>query len=61
MEKYIIGFVDIDPDTGHEYPFVKICETESEHMCNWISGTLKRDLMEHADDPNREIKINIES
>ena len=57
MEKYSIGFVDINPNTGHEYPFVKICETYTEEMCNWVAGTLTRDLWEHSDDPNREIKI----
>jgi len=61
MSKFVIGFVDIDPDTGFKYPFVKICETEDEYMCNWISGTLKRDLMENADQPNREITFRIES
>jgi hypothetical protein len=61
MENYIIGFVDIDPDTGHKYPFVKICETADEYMANWIAGTLARDLMENADQPNREIKIHKES
>jgi hypothetical protein len=60
MEKYIIGIVDTDPDTGKEYPFIKVCETGSEHMCNWIAGTLRRDLAEHSDEPNREIKIKIE-
>jgi hypothetical protein len=57
--KYEIGFVDIDPDTGHRYPFSKICETDSPEMCNWIVGTLKRDLAEHADNPNREIHFKV--
>ena len=57
MSNFIIGFVDIDPDTGEEYPFVKICECDDERAANWISGTLARDLAENADDPNREIKI----
>lgn len=55
--KYIIGFVDIDPDTGQEYPFVKICECDGEWAANWIMGTLTRDLAENADEPNREIKL----
>jgi hypothetical protein len=57
MERYSIGFVDINPDTGEKYPFVKICEVYTEEMCNWVAGTLTRDLWEHADNPNREIKI----
>lgn len=57
MSKYIIGFVDTDPDTGEEYPFVKICECDEAWAANWISSTLKRDLAENADEPNREIKI----
>jgi hypothetical protein len=58
MEKlFKIGYIDIDPDTGKEYPFVEICTCEHEWAVNWIVSTLSRDLMEHADNPNREIKI----
>jgi hypothetical protein len=57
MSKFIIGFVDSDPDSGEHYPFVKICECDAEWAANWILGTLTRDLAENADGPNREIKI----
>jgi hypothetical protein len=61
MSRIIIGFVDTDPDTGKEYPFVKICECDSEWTADWIASTLKRDLAEHSDEPNREIKIKYEN
>jgi hypothetical protein len=54
---FIIGFVDTDPDTGQDYPFVKICECDSDWAANWIMGTLTRDLAENADEPNRKIKL----
>lgn len=57
MNNFIIGFVDVDPDTGEEYPFVKICECDEEWAATWIVSTLRRDLAEHSDEPNREIKI----
>lgn len=53
--KHIISFVDINPDTGERYTPVKICECESPEAANWIGGALKRDLYEHADNPNRDI------
>jgi hypothetical protein len=55
--KFTIGFVDTDPDTGEEYPFVKMCDCDSDWAANWIVSVLKRDLGEHADQPNREIKL----
>lgn len=61
MNKFIIGFVDTDPDTGEELPFVKICECEHDWAANWIVSTLKRDLSEHSDEPNREIKLKYEN
>ena len=54
---YEIGFVDIDPDTGFESPFVRICETDEKYMCLWTMGALKRNLMDVADQPNREIRV----
>lgn len=54
MEKFIIGCIDIDPDTGNEYPFVKICETETEQISNWLVDVLSKDL---SDEPNRRIVI----
>jgi hypothetical protein len=57
MSRIIIGFVDTNPDTGEEYPFVKMCECEHEWAVTWIVSVLKRDLGENADQPNREIKI----
>lgn len=57
MNNFIIGFVDTDPDTGEEYPFIKICECGEEWAATWIVSTLRRDLAEHSDEPNREIKI----
>ena len=57
--KYVIGFIDTDPDTGEEYPFVDICKCEHEWAANWIMGTLTRDLAENSDEPNREIKLKI--
>jgi hypothetical protein len=57
MEKFIIGYVDTNPDTGEDYPFYTICECDSEYMCNWIVSTLRRDLKEHSDEPNRRIEI----
>jgi hypothetical protein len=57
MEKFIIGYVDTNPDTGVDYPFCTICETDSEYMCNWVVSTLSRDLREHSDEPNRRIAI----
>ena len=53
--KIVIGYVDTDAVTGETYLPVKICECESPEMANWIASTLKRDLHEHADNPNREI------
>ncbi|CAB4174587.1 hypothetical protein UFOVP972_56 [uncultured Caudovirales phage] len=61
MTKIIIGFVDTDPDTGEEYTFVRLCECDGEWAANWIVATLKRDLAEHSDEPNREIKIKYEN
>lgn len=61
MSKFTIGFVDIDPDTGEEYPFTKICECDEAWAANWIASTLRRDLSEHSDEPNREIKIKYEN
>ena len=57
MSMTIIGFVDTDPDTGEEYPFVKICECEHEWAATWIISVLTRDLSEHSDEPNRQIKL----
>jgi hypothetical protein len=56
-EKIMIGYIDTDPDTGEDYPYNPICETECEYMANWIVGTLSRDLGENADQPNRRIVI----
>lgn len=61
MDRFTIGFVDTDPDTGEELPFVKVCECTEEWAVNWIVATLKRDLSEHSDEPNREIKIKNEN
>lgn len=58
---FSIGFVDTDPDTGEEQPFVELCKCEYEWAANWIVSTLTRDLAEHADEPNREIKIRHEN
>ena len=54
---FIIGFIDTDPDTGNKYPFVKLCDCEHTWAVDWIVSTLTRDLAEHSDNPNREIKI----
>jgi hypothetical protein len=54
VEKFIIGCVDTDPDTGSDYSFVKICETETEQICNWLVDVLSKDLL---DEPNRRIVI----
>ena len=35
-EKIMIGYIDTDPDTGEDYPYNPICETDSEYMANWI-------------------------
>jgi hypothetical protein len=57
MSKFTIGYEDIDPDTGNAYPFVKICECEHEWAATWIISVLTRDLSEHSDEPNRQIKL----
>lgn len=59
--KFSIGYVDTDPDTGNRQPFVEICKCEHEWAANWIVSTLTRDLAEHSDEPNREIKIKHEN
>jgi hypothetical protein len=61
MNNFTIGFIDTDPDTGIEYPFVEMCKCEHEWAANWIVSVLKRDLGENADQPNREIKIKNEN
>lgn len=54
MVNFIIGCVDTDPDTGFDYPFVKICETETKQICDWLVDVLSKDLSE---EPNRRIVV----
>lgn len=58
--KFSIGYVDTDPDTGEEKPFVEICKCEYEWAANWITETLNKDLFNNGE-PNREIKIRHEN
>jgi hypothetical protein len=60
MNNFKIGYVDTDPDTGEENPFVKICECEYEWAANWLTETLNKDLFNNGE-PNREIKIEHEN
>lgn len=61
MKSFIIGFMDTDPDTGEELPFIKICECTEEWAAKWIFSTLTQDFHEYSDDPNREIILTHEN
>lgn len=59
ITNYLIQYIDLDPDTGLDYPAIDICQCEHEWAATLVHSTLARELAENEFINRRIVTIKL--